>query len=89
MRPRQDIATIFSSYIQFENDYFGGWLTEPRLLRSMEACLPQAAQEYKTKHTWAMYWHQLPSSFSPAPSEMSCGAPRRWTYAATGPYYEK
>lgn len=58
MRARQNIAEIFSSFIQFDSDRFSNWVSDPRLRRSINQCL---AKEDKTTHSenfWAIYWHK-------------------------------
>lgn len=58
MRPRQDIVSIFSTYLQCEADGFKGWLQDPRLRESVTHCLAQGINENTGKHDWALYWHQ-------------------------------
>ena len=58
MRSRQNLVDIFSTYIQFENDRFQGWLADARLRNSMERCLAQTVTEQPNKQTWALYWHE-------------------------------
>lgn len=36
MRPRDDVLTIFSTFIQFADDRFAAWVKVPRLLQSMQ-----------------------------------------------------
>lgn len=56
MRPRQDIIEIFSSFAQFEADYFRRWITDSRLRRSMQEGLKQS--EDTSESFWAIYWHK-------------------------------
>lgn len=56
MRARQAIADQFSTFLQFEADRFSAWVTDPRLRRSMQQCLAQAANSSET--FWALYWHK-------------------------------
>lgn len=58
MRPRQDTVEIFSSFLQLDADYFQGWLTDPKLRRSMQQCLAQASQPQPEK-VWMLYWHEI------------------------------
>ncbi len=44
--------------IQLDDNNFLGWLTDPKLRRSMELCLQQAKQR-ESESFWAIYWHQL------------------------------
>ena len=57
MRPRQDTVEIFSSFIQFENDRFSNWASDPRLRRHMRQCLTKSPQEV-AENFWAIYWHK-------------------------------
>ncbi|MBE9068654.1 sigma-70 family RNA polymerase sigma factor [Leptolyngbya cf. ectocarpi LEGE 11479] len=59
MRPRQDLITIFSSYILIETDRFSQWLTDPRLKQSQIKAFAQSSDTDRSKHVWAIYWHQL------------------------------
>ncbi|MBI4784562.1 MAG: sigma-70 family RNA polymerase sigma factor [Oscillatoriophycideae cyanobacterium NC_groundwater_1537_Pr4_S-0.65um_50_18] len=58
MRTRQGLLEIFSTFLQFKADAFGGWVIEPKLRRSMQACISQLPQE-ESELFWAMYWHQI------------------------------
>ncbi|MBW4662512.1 MAG: sigma-70 family RNA polymerase sigma factor [Drouetiella hepatica Uher 2000/2452] len=58
MRTRQGLLEIFSTFLQFKADAFGGWVTDPKLRRSMQTCLSQSAQE-ESELFWALYWHQI------------------------------
>ena len=57
MLPRQNIVEIFSTFIQFDYDRFGGWATDVRLRRSMKQCLDKVEEENSS--IWALYWHQI------------------------------
>ena len=59
MEPRKDTVEIFSTFIKFEVDRFSGWVTEPKLRRSMKTCLQQLPAAQKSKNFWALYWHQV------------------------------
>lgn len=56
MHPRQNTVEIFSTFIQFEYDRFGGWATDTRLRRSM---ISLAASEASSADFWALYWHRI------------------------------
>ena len=56
--PRQDTVKIFSTFIQFNYDRFGGWATDPSLRRSMKHCLSKVSGESSATF-WALYWHQI------------------------------
>ena len=57
MYPRQDLVKIFSTFIQFENDRFIRWDTDPRLRHQMKQCLAQSPQEM-AENFWAIYWYK-------------------------------
>ena len=56
MHPRQNTVEIFSTFIQFEYDRFGGWATDTRLRRSM---ISLEASVASSADFWALYWHQI------------------------------
>lgn len=58
MQPRQSIADLFSTFVQFQGDSFGGWATDSRLRRSMQANLAEHAQNQPDTF-WAVYWHKI------------------------------
>jgi RNA polymerase sigma factor (sigma-70 family) len=58
MLPRQDPIEIFSTFIQFDYDRFGGWATDTRLRRSMRQSLKNISAE-NADSFWALYWHQI------------------------------
>ncbi|ELS04889.1 RNA polymerase sigma factor, sigma-70 family [Xenococcus sp. PCC 7305] len=58
MRARQNIVEIFSSFIQFDFDRFSNWVSDPRLLRSMNRCLAIEDQASHSENFWAIYWHK-------------------------------
>jgi hypothetical protein len=58
MLPRQDPIEIFSTFIQFDYDRFGGWATDTRLRRSMRQSLKNISTE-NADSFWALYWHQI------------------------------
>ena len=57
MHPRQDTVEIFSTFIQFDYDRFGVWVTDTRLRRSMKSTLETSAGS--SANFWALYWHRL------------------------------
>ncbi|WP_036478379.1 sigma-70 family RNA polymerase sigma factor [Myxosarcina sp. GI1] len=57
MLPRQDIVTIFSTFVQFDCDRFNSWATDPRLRRSMQQHHSQV--ERASENFWTIYWHKL------------------------------
>lgn len=58
MRTRQDLIEIFSSFVRFEADHFGGWLNDPKLRRSMQRRHEDTALTADQERGWAVYWHQ-------------------------------
>jgi RNA polymerase sigma factor (sigma-70 family) len=58
MLPRQDPVEIFSTFVQFDYDRFGGWATDTRLRRSMRQSLKKISTE-NADSFWALYWHQI------------------------------
>lgn len=58
MRPRQEIIDIFSTFIVFDADRLQGWVTEPRLRRSMERCLTQLSQSERSEAFLELYWYK-------------------------------
>jgi RNA polymerase sigma factor (sigma-70 family) len=58
MLPRQDPVKIFSTFIQFDDDRFGGWATDTRLRRSIMQSLNKISTDHSANF-WALYWHQI------------------------------
>ncbi|WP_017654704.1 sigma-70 family RNA polymerase sigma factor [Fortiea contorta] len=58
MQPRQNITEIFSTFIQFDADYFSGWATDSKLRRSIKYCLEKSSQP-ESDRFWALYWHKV------------------------------
>ncbi|ARV59791.1 group 3/4 sigma-70 RNA polymerase sigma factor [Nostocales cyanobacterium HT-58-2] len=58
MQPRQGIIEIFSTFVQFDLDQFSGWVTDPKLRRSMKVCLEQSSTE-ESDRFWALYWYKI------------------------------
>ncbi|MEM6610752.1 MAG: sigma-70 family RNA polymerase sigma factor [Cyanobacteria bacterium P01_C01_bin.72] len=58
MLPRQDTVKIFSTFIQFDYDRFGGWASDTRLRRSMMQSQAKMATDQPATF-WALYWHQI------------------------------
>ncbi|MEL6441208.1 MAG: sigma-70 family RNA polymerase sigma factor [Cyanobacteria bacterium J06621_8] len=58
MLPRQKTVEIFSTFIQFDYDRFGGWATDTRLRRSMRQSLAKLSED-NVPSFWALYWHQI------------------------------
>ncbi|WP_036479885.1 sigma-70 family RNA polymerase sigma factor [Myxosarcina sp. GI1] len=58
MQRREDTVEIFSTFIKFEVDRFGGWIRDPKLRRSMTTSLQQIPDR-QSKNFWALYWHKV------------------------------
>ena len=58
MLPRQDTIKIFSTFIQFSDNRFGGWATDTQLRRSMEQSSAQISADNSASF-WALYWHRI------------------------------
>lgn len=56
MKPRQGIVEIFSTFVLLDANYFKGWLTDPKLRRSMQQCVERTQLE--PEQVW-MYWHEV------------------------------
>lgn len=77
MKARQDILEIFSSFLNLDADSVRGWITDPKLRRSMQRCLEQAQpeqneQQHEQQHEqqWAIYWHRTwQESADPTPRQ--------------------
>ena len=59
MRPRKNIIESFSTFIQFSDDCFSGWVPDPKLQRSMRNCLTRLPESPDSGNFWALYWHKL------------------------------
>ncbi|MEL6816046.1 MAG: sigma-70 family RNA polymerase sigma factor [Cyanobacteria bacterium J06598_3] len=65
MRARQTLIETFSSFIQFEDDRFRTWLSDPRLKRSLtrraetagSALTLEADSESHSERQWMRHWH--------------------------------
>lgn len=57
MRTRQGLLDVFSTFLQFNADTFSGWVSDPKLRRSMQTCLSQTPEE-QSELFWALYWHR-------------------------------
>ncbi len=58
MHPRQSVIEIFSTFLQFETDKVNGWVTDPKLYRSIKSCLTQPLQPQTLEKFWALYWYK-------------------------------
>jgi RNA polymerase sigma factor (sigma-70 family) len=58
MQSRQSVTDLFSTFLQWAADAPRGWAIDPRLHRSIRACLGQVP-EAKSESYWAIYWHKV------------------------------
>ena len=58
MIPRQGLVEIFSTFIQFSEDYFAGWITDVKLRQNMQRYLNQLNQQKTTERFWTLFWHK-------------------------------
>ena len=58
MQRRQGIVEIFSTFVQFDVDKFSGWITDPKLQRSIKNAL-QKSPNQESDIFWALYWHKV------------------------------
>ncbi len=56
MSPRQSLIDLFSTFLRFEDDRSSGWLTDPRLRRSMLRAQDRSGEQ--SADFWTQYWHQ-------------------------------
>ena len=59
MRLRQNIVTIFSTFVQFEAGEFSFWSSDPKLRRSMEKCLVGQSVKERSHSFWGLYWYKV------------------------------
>jgi RNA polymerase sigma factor (sigma-70 family) len=59
MQPRQSVPDLFSAFLQWAADGAGGWTIDPRLHRSIRACLSQVPEAKGSESYWAIYWHKV------------------------------
>jgi RNA polymerase sigma factor (sigma-70 family) len=59
MYPRRCLIEIFSTFLQLDGDRCQGWITDPQLRRSMNACLKQIDNAPTSDQFWAIYWHKI------------------------------
>lgn len=58
MQPRQDTVDIFSTFVQFDLAQFSGWVTDPKLRRSIKNCLERSSTQ-ESENFWALYWYKI------------------------------
>jgi RNA polymerase sigma factor (sigma-70 family) len=55
MHPRNQIVEMFSTFVEFNGLFFGGWAPERLLKRRMEACVNRSPQTQE--YGWTIYWY--------------------------------
>lgn len=58
MRPRQGLIETFSTFVQFTEDSFNSWVSDPKLRRSMDQCLKTQPPPTGSEKFWVHYWHK-------------------------------
>lgn len=58
MRPRQEITEIFSTFLVFDADRLQGWVTDPRLRRSVEHSVSQLSHSERSEAFLELYWYK-------------------------------
>lgn len=58
MQPRQSITDLFSTFVQFKADSFGGWATDARLRRSIQMHLSERSEPHADTF-WVVYWQKV------------------------------
>ncbi len=58
MQPRQGIVEIFSTFVKLDAEQFSGWVTDPKLRRSIINCL-ERSQNPESDTFWALYWYKV------------------------------
>lgn len=60
MRSRTALVDLFSTFVQFTDDRFAGWIADPRLVRSMRRSLANHPTDLDKQPSpelfWALYW---------------------------------
>jgi RNA polymerase sigma factor (sigma-70 family) len=57
MRPRQEITEMFSTFLYLKEGTFSQWLTDARLLKSIQKCVESTAVIEHSENFWVLYWH--------------------------------
>ena len=55
---RKRVIEIFTTFMKFESDSFGGWVMDGELRRSMERQQRQVGEGEGTETFWSLYWHR-------------------------------
>ncbi len=57
MRSRQTLIDLFSTFVRFDADTFGGWISDPKLRHSMERLVKSSTAD-TSERFWVLYWHK-------------------------------
>jgi RNA polymerase sigma factor (sigma-70 family) len=58
MRSRQTLVDRFSTFVRFEAETFSGWISDPKLRRSMDQLIKQGTED-TSEGFWILYWHKV------------------------------
>ncbi|MGB3654137.1 MAG: sigma-70 family RNA polymerase sigma factor [Rivularia sp. (in: cyanobacteria)] len=58
MQARQGIVEIFSTFIEFDVDRFSGWITDPKLRRSIKQSVERSSND-ESDTFWVLYWYKV------------------------------
>jgi RNA polymerase sigma factor (sigma-70 family) len=58
MQPRQSLIELFSTFIQFSEDYFNGWVSDGQLRKNMQRHLNQLGAEKTSERFWYLFWYK-------------------------------
>lgn len=59
MRKRESIVEIFSTFLQFEDDFNSRWLVDKKLQKNIQRCINESSYKDVSQHYWAIYWHKI------------------------------
>ena len=58
MRSRTETLATFSTFIQFTGDRFDTWVSDPRLVKSMQQQLQQQGGHERSEKFWVLHWYR-------------------------------
>ncbi|MGQ4650494.1 sigma-70 family RNA polymerase sigma factor [Lyngbya aestuarii] len=58
MQARQGIVEIFSTFVEFDVDQFSGWITDPKLRRSIKQKVAHSSN-HESDTFWVLYWYKV------------------------------
>lgn len=63
MRHRHSLTDIFSTFVQFADDRFSGWIADPKLQRSIQTQQKRIEESSAVtpmpESFWVLYWHRI------------------------------